>query len=80
MNPTTHPRSPSFSTAIAAARYEEAAFHRAELDAVKRENEVLRQRIRELERRISDVGNPKISAEAEGGGVRVSRDDAAADR
>jgi hypothetical protein len=49
---THHARSPSFSAAIAAARYEEAAFHRAELDAVKRENEMLRQRIRDLERTL----------------------------
>ena len=56
MNPSTHPRSPSFSAAVAAARYEEAAFHRAELDAVKRENDMLRQRIRDLERRVSVSG------------------------
>jgi hypothetical protein len=37
---------------VAAARYEEAAFHRSELEAVKRENEALRQRIRELERSL----------------------------
>jgi cell division septum initiation protein DivIVA len=35
-----------------AARQEEAAFHRAELDAVKKENEMLRQRIRELEGQV----------------------------
>jgi len=35
-----------------AARLEEASFHRAELEAVKRENEMLRQRIRELEGRV----------------------------
>jgi hypothetical protein len=49
---THHARSPSFSAAVAAARYEEAAFHRAELESVKRENEALRQRIRELERSL----------------------------
>lgn len=32
------------------ARYEETAFYRAELESVKRENEALRRRIRELER------------------------------
>ena len=47
-----HTRSPSFSAAVAAARYEEAAFHRSELESVKRENEALRQRIRELERSL----------------------------
>ena len=50
---TQHPRSPSFSTAVAAARYEEAAYHRAELEIVKRENEALKQRIRELERSLA---------------------------
>lgn len=50
---TVHQRSPSFSSAIAAARYEEAAFHRAELESVKKENEILRQRIRELERNLN---------------------------
>ncbi|KAI9729725.1 MAG: hypothetical protein M1834_006676 [Cirrosporium novae-zelandiae] len=43
----------SISSAAAIARYEEAAHHRAELDAVKRENEMLRRRIRELERNLS---------------------------
>jgi hypothetical protein len=50
----SHPRSPSITAAVAAARYEEAAFHRAELDAVKRENESLRQRIRDLEKSLSN--------------------------
>ena len=51
----THPRSPSFSQAqaVAQARYEEAAYHRAELDAVKKENEALRQRIKDLEKSLS---------------------------
>ena len=34
-------------------RYEETAFHRHELEAVKRENDTLRRRIRELERTLS---------------------------
>lgn len=33
-------------------RYEETAFHRNELEAVKRENEALKRRIRELERTL----------------------------
>ena len=53
-----HPRSPSFSTAFAAARYEEAAYHRTELENVKRENEALRQRIRELERAMNHRASP----------------------
>ena len=55
---THHARSPSFSAAVAAARYEEAAFHRAELESVKRENEALRQRIRELERSLGSRTAP----------------------
>lgn len=51
--PQTYPRSPSFSSAVAAARYEEAQSHRMELEAVKRENEALRQRVRELERSLA---------------------------
>jgi len=45
-------RSPSVSTALAAARYEEAALQRAELEAVKKENEVLRARVKELEKSL----------------------------
>lgn len=46
----------------ATSRYEETAFHRQELDGVKRENEALKRRIRELERmvrerRASDASN-----------------------
>ncbi|KAL2003646.1 hypothetical protein VTN02DRAFT_2909 [Thermoascus thermophilus] len=41
-----NPRSMSSS---ATARYEEAAYHRAELESIKRENEMLRRRVRELE-------------------------------
>lgn len=45
-------RSPSVSSVAAVpttARYEETAFHRQELEAVKKENEALKRRIRELE-------------------------------
>lgn len=48
-----YPRSPSFSSAIATARYEEATQHKAELDAVKRENELLRARVKELEKSLA---------------------------
>ena len=47
-------RSPTRPTSIVSPRYEEAAFHRAELESVKRENELLKRRIRELERGLSD--------------------------
>lgn len=51
------------------SRYEETAFHRQELDAVKRENEALKRRIRELERlvrdrRASDAGSRPRSESA----------------
>jgi len=38
---------------VATARYEEATYHRSELEVAKRENEALRKRIRELERTLS---------------------------
>lgn len=46
-------RSPSYSSAMAAARYEEAQLQRAELEAVKKENEALRQKVKELERSLA---------------------------
>ncbi|OJD11779.1 hypothetical protein ACJ73_09471 [Blastomyces percursus] len=50
-----HARSGSMSSSAGMlSRYEEAAHHRAELDAVKRENEMLRRRIRELEASLKD--------------------------
>ncbi|KIW27265.1 uncharacterized protein PV07_07019 [Cladophialophora immunda] len=45
-------RSPSSNAAIAQARYEEAASQRAELEAVKRENETLRARVKDLEKSL----------------------------
>ncbi|WEW59031.1 hypothetical protein PRK78_004499 [Emydomyces testavorans] len=61
------PQRGSISTAQAAARYEEASYHRAELEAAKRENEMLRRRVRELEatvreyRRLEDGGRTRSS-------------------
>jgi len=46
-------RSPSFSSATAAARYEEAAVQRQELESVRKENEALKHRIRDLERQLT---------------------------
>jgi predicted nucleic acid-binding Zn-ribbon protein len=37
---------------VSTPRYEEVAQHKAELDEVKKENEALKQRIRDLERQI----------------------------
>jgi hypothetical protein len=41
------------SSVVATSRFEETAYHRAELEAVKKENETLRRRVRELERVLS---------------------------
>lgn len=49
----TNPASARSSYIPATQRYEEAAHHRSELDIVKRENEALRRRVRELERSLS---------------------------
>lgn len=54
-------RSPSFGSAQAAARYEEAAIQRQELEVVRRENEMLKQRIRELERLVSGSGQTQVN-------------------
>lgn len=53
------PRSPSTT------RYEEAAYHRSELEVVKRENETLRRRIRELERGLSARRNSQSHSNSE---------------
>jgi len=57
---------------VATARYEEAAYHRSELEVAKRENEALRKRIRELERtltsrRESDAGRVCTDSASMGG-------------
>jgi len=46
-------RSDSVTSVQTTGRYEETAHHRHELEAVKRENEALKERIRELERMLS---------------------------
>ena len=46
-------RSPTRSSIPVSPRYEEVAYHRAELEAAKRENDALRRRIQELERCLS---------------------------
>lgn len=62
---TPPPLSPtnSISSATAISRYEETAFHRAELDAVKQENDNLRQRVRELEASLKEIRQPPASRE-----------------
>jgi hypothetical protein len=50
---STYQRSPSYNSALAAVRYEEAQLQRAELEAVKKENEALREKVKELERNLA---------------------------
>ncbi|KAI4162858.1 MAG: hypothetical protein LQ342_003575 [Letrouitia transgressa] len=53
ISPAISTRSSYVPSSAATARYEEAAHHRSELEMVKRENDMLRRRIRELERNLS---------------------------
>ncbi|KAL2063071.1 hypothetical protein VTL71DRAFT_6143 [Oculimacula yallundae] len=79
-------RADSITSVHTTGRYEEAAFHRHELDNVKRENEVLKRRIRELERTLrrrresdADVAGDRVRSESvsttasvrDGGGVSL---------
>ncbi|KAH7045801.1 hypothetical protein B0J12DRAFT_576913 [Macrophomina phaseolina] len=66
-------RSPSLGVGTsAAARFEEAALHRQELEEAKRENELLRKRIRELEmelrgrRSSAATASPRETSESRG--------------
>ncbi|KAL1799968.1 hypothetical protein ACET3X_000310 [Alternaria dauci] len=47
-----NPRDHRSSSVVSTPRYEEVAQHKAELEEVKKENEALKQRIRDLERQI----------------------------
>lgn len=49
-----HASTTSMTSVPTTGRYEEAAYHRHELDSVKRENEALKRRIRDLERTIRE--------------------------
>jgi hypothetical protein len=53
---TAGERDPRSSSVVSTPRYEEVAMQRAELEDVKRENEALKQRIRDLEREIRRGG------------------------
>jgi hypothetical protein len=55
--PPENTRSTSFSSM---SRYEEAAYHRAELEAIKRENEMLRRRVRELEQNLKAYREARV--------------------
>lgn len=70
-------RSSHLPSAAGTSRYEEAAHHRSELDIVKRENESLRRRIRDLERslnsrRQSDIGRDRSDSASTGTSVPPS--------
>ncbi|RMZ83778.1 hypothetical protein DV738_g1067, partial [Chaetothyriales sp. CBS 135597] len=59
---SSYPRSPILSSTALAARYEEAAQHRSELEAVKRENELLRARVKDLEKSLAAARKAKDTA------------------
>tara|TARA_R110002060_G_scaffold31464_8_gene42049 strand:- start:307 stop:693 length:387 start_codon:yes stop_codon:yes gene_type:complete len=63
-------RADSITSVQTTGRYEEAAYHRHELEAVKRENDVLKRRIRELERTLRRRRQSDVDAEA-GDSARV---------
>lgn len=56
----------------ATSRYEETALRRAELDDAKRENEMLRRRVRELERLVRDAAAAKGGGAAAAAGAAVA--------
>ncbi|KAI1963319.1 hypothetical protein LOZ58_002152 [Ophidiomyces ophidiicola] len=56
----SHQREPPSGTAT---RYEEVTVHRAELDAARRENELLRRRIRELEATLREYRRPEVGGD-----------------
>ncbi|KAL8721459.1 MAG: hypothetical protein Q9225_001871 [Loekoesia sp. 1 TL-2023] len=74
LSPAASARSSYVPSSAATARYEETAHHRLEMESVKRENEMLRRRIRELERtlvnhRASSRGHVRSDSESTGTGV-----------
>jgi hypothetical protein len=59
-----HPSTSSATSIPTTGRYEETAYHRHELDVVKRENEALKRRIRELERTLRERRQSDASTSA----------------
>ncbi|RMZ90033.1 hypothetical protein DV736_g2743, partial [Chaetothyriales sp. CBS 134916] len=57
-----YPRSPILSSTALTARFEEAAQHKSELEAVKRENELLRARVKDLEKSLAAARKAKDTA------------------
>ncbi|KAL8913948.1 MAG: hypothetical protein Q9171_001333 [Xanthocarpia ochracea] len=75
LSPAASVRSSYVPSSAAMARYEETAHHRSEMENVKRENEMLRRRIRELERslgsrRTSSVSHAQSDSESTGMSAR----------
>ncbi|EXJ83789.1 hypothetical protein A1O1_07416 [Capronia coronata CBS 617.96] len=62
------PRSPSATAAVASARYEEATLQRGELEAVKRENELLKVRVKELEKSLQRANETNNGSALAGSG------------
>ncbi|KAH8903490.1 hypothetical protein BR93DRAFT_931093 [Coniochaeta sp. PMI_546] len=73
--PGATPGSEVLSPAIlpATTRYEETAFYRSELDAVKRENEALKRQVRELERMVRERRASDASRAQQGRSASRSR-------
>ncbi|KAL8995608.1 MAG: hypothetical protein Q9169_004682 [Polycauliona sp. 2 TL-2023] len=61
LSPAASVRSSHVPSSAATARYEETAHHRSEMEHVKKENEMLRRRIRELERSLGSRRASSIS-------------------
>ncbi|KAL8837170.1 MAG: hypothetical protein Q9170_002631 [Blastenia crenularia] len=74
LSPAASARSSYVPSSAATARYEETAQHRLEMEAVKRENDFLRRRIRDLERslarhRASSRGHVRSDSESTSAGA-----------
>ncbi|RDW71716.1 hypothetical protein BP5796_07750 [Coleophoma crateriformis] len=67
-NPDSTSRRESMTQVTTTGRYEETAYHRNELEAVKRENEALKRKIRELERTLRTRRQSDASVSASGRG------------
>ncbi|KAL9600168.1 MAG: hypothetical protein Q9179_003302 [Wetmoreana sp. 5 TL-2023] len=61
LSPAASARSSYLPSSAAIARYEETAHHRSEMEIVKRENEMLRRRIRELKRTLGSRRASSVS-------------------
>lgn len=77
LSPAASARSSYLPSSAAIARYEETAHQRSEMEIVKRENEMLRRRIRELERtlgsrRTSSVSHTRSDSVSTGAGALPS--------